>query len=50
MRMSDIVPLAQRFTDIQAEQAIAQEEAAGRSLTCRAGCGLFLKQERGEGN
>ena len=44
MRMSDIVPLAQRFTDIQVEQAIAQEEAAGRSLTCRAGCGACCRQ------
>ncbi len=44
LRMCELVPLAQRFTDATVDAAIEQEQREGRAISCRAGCGACCRQ------
>lgn len=40
----DTLPILQGLTDLMAERGIAKVEAAGRTISCRAGCGACCRQ------
>ena len=44
MRLADLVPLAQRFTNLVVESSVRLEEREGRAISCRAGCGACCRQ------
>jgi Fe-S-cluster containining protein len=44
MRLAELVPLAQRFTDVAVEQAIKLETQEGRPLSCAKGCAACCRQ------
>jgi Fe-S-cluster containining protein len=44
MRLSELVPLAQRFTDVAVEQSIQLEAREGRPLSCSKGCAACCHQ------
>lgn len=44
MRLSDLVPLAQRITAMHADQAIQNERQEGREISCKRGCAACCRQ------
>jgi len=44
MRLADLVPTAYELTMVLAGRANRREEQAGRSISCRAGCGACCRQ------
>lgn len=44
MRLRDLVPLAQRVTSINVEQAVEQEKREGRLVSCKRGCAACCRQ------
>jgi Fe-S-cluster containining protein len=44
MRLADLVPLAQRFTDVAVEQSIELSAKEGQPLSCSKGCAACCRQ------
>jgi Fe-S-cluster containining protein len=44
MRLADLVPTAAELTQVLVASANRREERAGRSISCRAGCGACCRQ------
>ena len=44
MRLGDLVPIACQLTGVVVEVAIAQKQAEGEQLSCRAGCAAWCTQ------